>query len=103
MRVKVHFDANFPVVTNNLGIPNQLITEGSFISVSGKNYRPDALLMPSTKAIATEIGISPKTVDVHRANLKEKLGVPDMPSLIRHAVCWVETQDPRFFGPRSVG
>ena len=48
----------------------------------------------NTKRIAEEIGISPKTVDVHRANMKEKLAVPDMPSLIRHAVCWLETQDP---------
>lgn len=44
----------------------------------------------STKVIAEQLGLSPKTVDVHRANIKEKLGVRDLPTLIRQAVCWVE-------------
>lgn len=46
----------------------------------------------STRIIADQLGLSPKTVDVHRANIKEKLGVKDLPTLIRQAVCWVEGQ-----------
>ncbi len=46
----------------------------------------------STRVIAEQLGLSPKTVDVHRANIKEKLGVKDLPTLIRQAVCWVEGQ-----------
>ena len=46
----------------------------------------------STRDIATQLHLSPKTVDVHRANIKEKLGLRDVTSLIRHAVRWVETQ-----------
>jgi DNA-binding NarL/FixJ family response regulator len=46
-----------------------------------------------TKEMAGQLHISPKTVDVHRARIKEKLGLADMPALIRHAVRWVETQD----------
>jgi DNA-binding NarL/FixJ family response regulator len=46
-----------------------------------------------TKEMAGQLHISPKTVDVHRARIKEKLDVPDLPALIRHAVRWVETQD----------
>lgn len=46
----------------------------------------------NTKEIAAQLGLSSKTVDVHRANLKSKLGVPDMTALIRHAVHWIETQ-----------
>ncbi len=46
-----------------------------------------------TKEVAGQLHISPKTVDVHRARIKEKLGLADMPALIRHAVRWVETQD----------
>jgi DNA-binding NarL/FixJ family response regulator len=45
------------------------------------------------KEIAGQLHLSPKTVDVHRARIKEKLGLPDMTALIRHAVRWVETQD----------
>jgi DNA-binding NarL/FixJ family response regulator len=45
------------------------------------------------KEIAERLRLSPKTVDVHRARIKEKLGLADMPALIRHAVRWVETQD----------
>jgi len=46
----------------------------------------------STRVIAAQLGLSPKTVDVHRANIKDKLGVRDLPTLIRQAVCWVESQ-----------
>jgi len=46
----------------------------------------------STRDIATQLHISPKTVDVHRGHLKEKLNLRDVTALIRHAVRWVETQ-----------
>jgi DNA-binding NarL/FixJ family response regulator len=47
-----------------------------------------------TREIAKQLNLSPKTVDVHRANLKEKLGFEDGISLARYAVRWMETQDP---------
>lgn len=40
--------------------------------------------------IARILGISPKTVDAHRANIKEKLGLSDGAELVRSAVRWVE-------------
>ncbi len=46
----------------------------------------------STRDIAAQLNLSPKTVDVHRANIKEKLELNDVTALIRHAVRWVETQ-----------
>lgn len=46
-----------------------------------------------TRDIAAQLHLSPKTVDVHRANIKEKLGLADITAVIRHAVRWVETQD----------
>ena len=46
----------------------------------------------STREIAAELHLSPKTVDVHRAHIKEKLGLRDVTALIRHAVRWVETR-----------
>lgn len=45
----------------------------------------------STRDIAAELHLSPKTVDVHRGHIKEKLGLRDVTALIRHAVRWVET------------
>lgn len=43
---------------------------------------------------AHEIGdllhISSRTVDAHRAHIREKLGLPDSPALMRYAVRWVE-------------
>lgn len=45
-----------------------------------------------TRAIAAQLHLSPKTVDVHRAHLKEKLELDDAVSLVRHAVRWMETQ-----------
>jgi len=47
----------------------------------------------STRDIATQLHLSPKTVDVHRGHIKEKLELKDATSLVRHAVRWVETQD----------
>jgi DNA-binding NarL/FixJ family response regulator len=47
----------------------------------------------STKQIAQSLHLSPKTVDVHRGRIKEKLGIPDATGLIHHAVRWVETQE----------
>ncbi|MDB6037799.1 MAG: two component transcriptional regulator, LuxR family [Verrucomicrobiales bacterium] len=47
----------------------------------------------STRDIANELHISPKTVDVHRSHIKEKLKLIDATSLIRHAVRWVESQE----------
>jgi DNA-binding CsgD family transcriptional regulator len=36
--------------------------------------------------------LSSKTVDVHRAHIREKLELKDVTSLVRYAVRWVETQ-----------
>lgn len=46
----------------------------------------------STRDIAKQLHLSPKTVDVHRAHIKEKLELKDATSLVRQAVRWVETQ-----------
>jgi len=50
----------------------------------------------NTHDIAAKLGLSSKTVDVHRANIKGKLGLPDMTALVRHAVRWVESQSQGF-------
>ena len=46
----------------------------------------------STREIAEHLHLSPKTVDVHRSHIKEKLELKDITSLMRYAVRWVETQ-----------
>lgn len=50
----------------------------------------------ATQEIAAQLRLSPKTVDVHRANIKAKLGLTDTTALVRHAVRWVETQGAEF-------
>ncbi len=45
-----------------------------------------------TKELAAKLHLSPKTVEVHRANIKTKLQVKSMTELIRYAVRWVESQ-----------
>ena len=42
--------------------------------------------LKSTKDIASLLGVSPHTVDTHRANLMEKLNVHSIPELILYAV-----------------
>lgn len=46
----------------------------------------------NNKQIAGELGVSSKTVDAHRENIKHKLGIGDSISLIKTAVNWVEKE-----------
>lgn len=46
----------------------------------------------ATKNIATQLSISARTVEAHRAHIKEKLGIVDGAALVRHAVQWVESR-----------
>lgn len=45
----------------------------------------------ATKIIAEQMGISTRTVEAHRAHIKEKLGLTDGAELVRYAVQWVES------------
>ena len=40
----------------------------------------------TTKEIAVELGVSAKTVEFHRAQLMKRLGIFDVPGLVRHAI-----------------
>jgi DNA-binding NarL/FixJ family response regulator len=44
----------------------------------------------ATKNIATRLNISARTVEAHRAHIKDKLGITDAAALIRYAMQWVE-------------
>jgi len=46
----------------------------------------------TTEEIAALLRISPQTVDVHRAQIKEKLNLRSATALVHHAVQWVETE-----------
>jgi len=44
----------------------------------------------TSRKIAERFGLSERTVEVHRANIKRKLGCEDTAQLLREAVRWVE-------------
>jgi DNA-binding NarL/FixJ family response regulator len=46
----------------------------------------------ATRAIAKELGLSVKTVESHRAHIKDKLGLHNSRELMRVAVMWAETE-----------
>ncbi len=46
----------------------------------------------TTRAIATHLHLSVKTVEVHRANIKQKLQLKTGPELIHYAVRWAESE-----------
>ncbi|MDE3098915.1 MAG: response regulator transcription factor [Verrucomicrobiota bacterium] len=61
----------------------------------------------STEEIAHRLHLSPKTVDVHRAHIKDKLGLKTTPEFNRFAIRWVAshvspTQKPSSDDSRSV-
>ncbi|MGI9241280.1 MAG: response regulator transcription factor [Verrucomicrobiales bacterium] len=45
----------------------------------------------ASREIAELINVSTRTVDAHRAHIKEKMGYKDGPTLVAQAVRWVET------------
>lgn len=44
-----------------------------------------------TREIAGKLGISVRTIDAHRAHIKEKLDLKDATELVHQAIRWVET------------
>lgn len=48
----------------------------------------------NTAEIAERMGISPKTVEIHRIHIKEKLGCNSLPELLRLAVNWTQKNNP---------
>ena len=44
----------------------------------------------SNHDIASQLGISPRTLDAHRAHIREKLGFSEGSELTRHAIRWIE-------------
>lgn len=45
----------------------------------------------ATKILAERLSISTRTVEAHRAHIKDKLGISDGAALVRYAVQWVES------------
>lgn len=62
-------------------------------SLSGREFEVFNLIGRgrSTREIAAELHLSPKTVDVHRGHIKEKLALKNATALLRYAVRWCET------------
>jgi DNA-binding NarL/FixJ family response regulator len=53
----------------------------------------------STQDIAVALGMSAKTVDSHRRNMREKLGLASAADLVRYAVQWASEDDGPSRGP----
>lgn len=45
----------------------------------------------TTREMAETLGLSPKTIESHRVNIKRKMGAETVPELIRQAVLWVQS------------
>jgi DNA-binding NarL/FixJ family response regulator len=47
----------------------------------------------STRSIAETLHLSVKTIETHRAHIKEKLGFPDSEDMVKFAIDWVAQQE----------
>jgi len=74
--------------TAGSGSPVELLTDREFevFELIGQGK--------GTREIAQKLHLSVKTVEVHRLHIKEKLKLTTAPELVRHAVRWVESQNP---------
>ena len=74
------------------GTPKRLVD--SVHKLSDREFEVFQLLGDgrSTSQIAESLHISTKTVDVHKSHIREKLGLPDSPAVLRHAIRWAETK-----------
>lgn len=45
-----------------------------------------------TEEVAEALNLSPKTVEVHRANIRTRLGLKNGGAVVRYAVSWMESQ-----------
>ena len=68
----------------NSGIESLTDREKEIFECLGKGF--------TTRKIAEQFDLSPRTVEVHRARIKKKLNCEDAAQLLRAAVQWVENQ-----------
>lgn len=82
-------------LADRLAGPRPRGSSSPFATLSDREFEVFQLLGRgnTTREIAKQLHLSPKTVDTHRANLKEKLRLKNATALLRAAVRWVETQD----------
>ena len=72
----------------------QSLESGSGSPVDGLSDRELEVLQhlghgKGTRLVANELGLSVKTIETHRAHIKEKLGLRDAAELVRFATDWV--------------
>lgn len=69
--------------------------KGSISALSDREFEIFELIGEGlgTQEIAVRLGISPKTVEVHRAHIREKLEMPSGAAMVRHAVRWIESRN----------
>ncbi|MCS7176200.1 MAG: response regulator transcription factor [Candidatus Kapabacteria bacterium] len=72
----------------DLGIPRPLLGEQDLVKITPQESRVLQLIAEglTTKEIASRLGISPRTVDTHRAHLMDKLRARSVADLVRFAL-----------------
>jgi len=84
------------LILRNLSARKPRGSDSPIQSLSDREFEVFQLvgLGKSTREIAEQLHLSPKTVDVHRTHIREKLNLKDVTALVRYAVRWLETQSP---------
>jgi DNA-binding NarL/FixJ family response regulator len=85
-------------VVKSLGRPTKAGSQPGIADLTDREFEVFRLIGQgmTTREIAGELGLSPKTVDVHRGHIKDKLKLPDSTALIHYATRWMETEQNAF-------
>lgn len=81
-------------ILSNLSSPKPRASRSPIEKLSDREFQIFQLIAEgnSTRDVALQLGLSPKTVDVHRANIKKKLQLDDGRALTCFAVRWSESR-----------
>lgn len=84
-------------ILENISLPRPRKSDSPVSLLTNREFEVFRLIGQGhgTREIAAELHLSPKTVEVHRIHIKEKLGLKNASALVHQAIRWFEMENLR--------